>query len=208
MSHSLRDQTLALAGMMQAGELVRQVACSGQCGRQAAGVSIASVFERNPTSVDALFGGLNGLRLGLTMIAEVFGGHAQNDHLQCLQYTLGMIKLSGQLLRDQARQQKIGTEIDLASAGWRACGKDGLEPTVLSQLADIYQQYISVLGFRITVSGQPEYLKQPQKVTLVRSLLLAGIRSATLWRQVGGRHWKLIFQRRKFQQQAQMMAGS
>ena len=32
---------------------------------------------------------------------------------------------------------------------------------------------------------------------LIRALLLAGIRSAFLWRQLGGRRWKLLFRRRR-----------
>jgi CII-binding regulator of phage lambda lysogenization HflD len=53
------------------------------------------------------------------------------------------------------------------------------------------------LDFRIQVDhGKPEYLKQTEKVAFMRALLLAGIRSAFLWHQLGGRQWRLVFQRR------------
>lgn len=32
----------------------------------------------------------------------------------------------------------------------------------------------------------------------IRALLLAGVRSAVLWRQVGGRRWQLFLWRNKF----------
>ena len=40
-------------------------------------------------------------------------------------------------------------------------------------------------------------MQQPEVANRVRTLLLAGIRSATLWRQVGGHRWQLLFQRKK-----------
>jgi CII-binding regulator of phage lambda lysogenization HflD len=41
---------------------------------------------------------------------------------------------------------------------------------------------------------------------IVRSLLLAGIRSAYLWRQLGGRRWKLAFQRQSMLRSAQELS--
>jgi high frequency lysogenization protein len=50
---------------------------------------------------------------------------------------------------------------------------------------------------RIQVSGSPQILQRDENAEKVRALLLAGIRSAVLWRQSGGRRWQLIFNRRK-----------
>lgn len=199
---AMRDQTLALSGMLQSGELVRQLATSGHCGGQAAEASIASVFQRSPESTEAVFGGLEGVRMGLRMAVEVLGGKTSSENLQSLNYALAMIKLAGRLHRDSVRQQRLGREISLVESAWKQAGGNGLDESVLSQLADAYQRCLSSMDFRITVSGKPEYLKQPEKVAFIRSLLLAGIRSATLWRQVGGRQWRLVFQRRRYLDQA------
>jgi high frequency lysogenization protein len=40
----------------------------------------------------------------------------------------------------------------------------------------------------------------------VRALLLAGIRAAFLWRQLGGRRWKLVLQRRRLLQRCQALS--
>ena len=50
------------------------------------------------------------------------------------------------------------------------------------------------------MTGDQGYLQQARIANQVRALLLAGIRSATLWRQVGGSRWQLIFQRKKLAQ--------
>ncbi|HMA97834.1 MAG TPA: DUF489 family protein, partial [Wenzhouxiangella sp.] len=134
--------------------------------------------------------------MGLRVLVELFSSKAAQDNLVGLNYALGMAKLGRRILRDKARQQQLGEAIGLAEAAWQE-SESALDGSVVSQLADVYQQHISTLDFRLSVNGKPEYLKQPEKVALVRALLLAGIRSAFLWHQVGGRQWRLIFQRRK-----------
>jgi high frequency lysogenization protein len=48
------------------------------------------------------------------------------------------------------------------------------------------------------INGEVSYLKDPEKVTCIRALLLAGIRSAVLWRQKGGRRWEIVLSRNKY----------
>lgn len=202
----MRDQTIALAGMLQTGELVRQVATSGTCSQQAAGASIRSIFSINPASTEDAFGGLGGVRMGLRVAVEILGGAAaERDSIQSLNYALGMSKLGNRLSRDPERQHALGKELKLVEPAWKDSGEDALEPSVISQLGDTYQRHISTMDYRITVNGRPEYLKQPDKVAMIRSLLLAGLRAAILWRQVGGRQWRLIFQRRRILREAQSL---
>ena len=72
-----------------------------------------------------------------------------------------------------------------------------LHPNLLAHLADIYSQTVSQLQPRIMVKGEPNYLQNPDNQNRIRSLLLAGIRAAWLWRQVGGSRWRIVFGRNK-----------
>ena len=45
------------------------------------------------------------------------------------------------------------------------------------------------------VQGNPHYLGQPGVVSEIRALLLAAVRSAMLWRQLGGNQWQFLFAR-------------
>ncbi|NEZ03753.1 high frequency lysogenization protein HflD [Wenzhouxiangella sp. XN201] len=200
----MRDATIAFAGMLQASELVRQIATSGNCSGQAAQASIASVFSRDPESTEDVYGGLGGVRMGLRVLTELFSARTDHESLQPLNYALGLAKLGRAISRDRKRQQAIGKELDLVAKAWQDAGET-VDDSVTSQLADIYQHQVSTLDFRLSVSGKPEYLKQQEKVAFVRALLLAGLRSAFLWRQVGGRQWRLVFQRRKMLEQAQAL---
>lgn len=203
----MRDATIAFAGMLQASELVRQVATSGNCSQQAAAASITSIFNTSPESTEAVYGGLGGVRMGMRVMVEMFSARNSQENLLSLNYALGLAKLGRQIQRDRQRQADLGREIELIKPAWKN-SEEVLDDSVLAQLAEAYHRHISSMDFRLSVSGKPEYLKQDEKVAFIRSLLLAGIRSAFLWRQVGGRQWRLIFQRRKMLQQAQNLLAA
>ncbi len=200
----MRDTTIAFAGMLQVGELVRQTATSGTCSQQAARASLDSIFNLEPTSTEAVYGGLSGVRLGLRVMVELFGPRNSQDSLISLNYALGLGKLAQAVQRDRSRQEALGREISLVESAWRD-SEETLDESVVSQLADVYERHISSLPFRLSVSGKPEYLRQNDKVAFVRALLLAGVRSAFLWQQVGGRQWRLLFQRRRMLNQAEQL---
>jgi len=203
----MKDATLAFAGMLQASELVRQTATSGTCSGQAAQASIASIFARDPESTEAVYGGVSGVRMGLRVLTELFSARSDHESLQSLNYALGLAKLGKRVRRDGKRLGAIGEELDLVEKAWRDAGET-VDDSVTSQLADVYQRHVSTAGFRISVNGRPEYLKQDDKVAFVRALLLAGLRSAFLWQQVGGRQWRLVFERRKMLEQARTLLAT
>ncbi|MDF9756244.1 CII-binding regulator of phage lambda lysogenization HflD [Pseudomonas hunanensis] len=61
----------------------------------------------------------------------------------------------------------------------------------------MYQDTLSTLRQRIQVHGDMRFLQQASNASKIRALLLAGIRAARLWRQLGGHRWQLVFSRRK-----------
>ncbi len=203
----MNDQTLAFAGMLQAGELVRQVSSSGMCSQMAADASIGSVFTMDPESPADVFGGIGGVRMGLRVAVELFSGRPQRDAMQSLNYAMGLGKLAHQMSRSGENQAKLGRELELIESAWKEA-ESGTDPSVIHQLADAYQNHVSTLDFRITVAGKPEYLKQDDKVALVRALLLAGLRAGMLWRQLGGRQWRLVFQRKKMLREAEALLAA
>ena len=63
-------------------------------------------------------------------------------------------------------------------------------------------------GGDIIVNGKPEYLQRERTTDWIRTLLLAGIRSATLWSQLGGGRFELMFGRKKIRKDAEtFLAG-
>jgi len=80
-----------------------------------------------------------------------------------------------------------------------------LHENVLANLGEVYQNTISTLQPRIMVNGEQEYLSRPEIANKIRACLLAGVRSAILWRQCGGTRWKFLFYRKKIQAELQVL---
>ena len=53
-------------------------------------------------------------------------------------------------------------------------------------ISGIYQDTLSHQRFRIKVTGSSQHLQDSRNADIIRALLLAGIRAAFLWRQLGG----------------------
>ena len=57
------------------------------------------------------------------------------------------------------------------------------------------------------VQGNPHYLAQADVVAEIRAVLLAALRSAVLWRQMGGSFWDLVLRRREMAEYAGHLLG-
>jgi high frequency lysogenization protein len=67
-----------------------------------------------------------------------------------------------------------------------------------SKLGQLYKETISTLGPRIIVNGEQPFLSNERNADKIRALLLAGIRSAVLWRQCGGSRLQFLFGRKAY----------
>ncbi len=73
-------------------------------------------------------------------------------------------------------------------------------------ISGIYQDTLSHQRFRIKVTGSAQHLQNSRNADIIRALLLAGIRAAFLWRQLGGHRWRLLLQRKKLLQASQNLS--
>ncbi len=195
MDQKLYDQTLALAGVFQATSLVHMIASEGQCPESPFESSIQSLFQTNPDRVLDVYGDLYGLREGLKKLSKVMGQNATPNDAVVLRYSLNLIQLEHKLQKSSDMLNIIGDRIEKARRGADHFGCT--HQNVIGNLADIYLDTISTFRVRINVSGHRAHLQVEENAARIRALLLAGIRSAVLWRQLGGRRWQLIFRRGK-----------
>ncbi|MBS8241616.1 lysogenization regulator HflD [Marinobacter lipolyticus] len=196
MSRSLYDQTLALAGVFQAAAQVQQVAHTGQCTDSSFETSVRSLFATDPdTTLDVYGGELKDLREGLTTLANVLSQQSKPQDIEVLRYALNLIHLESKLNRNKDMMSVLGSRIDQARHTASHFGY--LHSNLIANLASIYTDTISTFRMRIQVTGDPATLQREENAARVRTLLLAGIRSAVLWRQSGGRRWQLVISRRR-----------
>jgi high frequency lysogenization protein len=62
---------------------------------------------------------------------------------------------------------------------------------------------VSQVARKIQVAGDPDILKRPDNQHRVRAILLAGVRAAVLWRQLGGKRRHILFSRQQILDSAQ-----
>lgn len=198
MSPSLRDKTLALAGIFQAAHLVQEIARTGVMDTAAYEVSIKSLFKIDAATTDEVYGSIpQDLRLGLQVLRDhLQSGKKQAKDLELVRYVLNLIVLEKRLSSSPKTLEKLGIGIERAQR--QAEHLSSTHNHVIASLADLYANTISTLGPRIIVNGDAVHLRDPENVASIRALLLAGIRSAVLWRQKGGRRWEIILSRNKY----------
>ena len=197
---NITNQTIALAGIAQAAALVQQLATTGTADAAALKASIGSLFISDEQGVEAVFGGITGLKLGLEHLNEQMTGYKIVNPEQA-RYSASLVFLEKQLSSRPEMLKTIFTGIERAQAQSESFGL--LHENVLANLGDTYHSTVSTLQPRIMVNGEQEYLSRPDIVNKIRACLLAGIRSAILWKRCGGTRWKFLFYRKKIQAELQ-----
>lgn len=205
MAKNYYNITLALAGICQSARLVQQLAHQGHCDSEAMRVSLSSVIDLNPASTLAVFGGNEAnLRTGLeTLIGVLNASSRQGLSAELTRYTLSLMVLERKLEGSKGAMDTLGERI--AGLQRQLDHFDLESDTLLSAMAGIYVDVISPLGPRIQVTGSPAVLQSPQVQAKVRACLLAGIRAAVLWHQVGGGRLQLMFSRSRLVNQAKQI---
>lgn len=188
------EQTVALAGVYQAASLVDELARTGQADAAMVEKSIYSLFQTDADSTLAVFSGIDGVRYGLQQLQRQLSIPA-GAQAGINRYVIGVLLLAGKLFRDRQRLQQIGDGIHTAAA--KLDLYDHCHSNQLAAMAEIYSTTISTLSPRIMVKGEALHLQNPQTQNKIRALLLAGIRAAILWRQLGGSRLQLLFRRRQ-----------
>ncbi len=197
-----RERCIALAGVFQAADMAAKIAEQGIVNTRSMEASIHSLFKIDAESVEQVYGGLQGVESGLRLIQQQLG-EKRTDNVLVTQYVIALLHLERKLSKNSTMQQQIQQGIRLAES--RVEHFHLLHPNIIAQLADIYTQSISTLKPRIMVKGDPLHLQNPDNVNRIRSLLLAGIRSAMLWRQCGGGRWQVLLGRKKIAEQSRRL---
>ena len=196
--NTTRNQVIALAGISQAVYEVKQIATTGSAHQDALEASIGSILKIDADNVEAIYGGLKGIKTGLVQLQKQLTGMDVADPEQA-RYAAALIYLEKQLSQNQHMLTAIREGIEDAQT--QVEHFELTHENVLMRLGDLYHSTVSTIKPRIMVNGDPIYLAKPTNINKIRSLLLAGIRATLLWRQCGGTRWKFLLHRKKLQDQ-------
>jgi high frequency lysogenization protein len=186
---ALRDQCIAFAGICQSAALVHRTAHGLATSSREIEPLINSIFATDPETIDDVYGSVSGLRSGVAAAQELLS-KPNAELAPVLRYVMALLDIEGRLRRRPEIAQTLREGIDQLRE--TVTSRD---ESAFASLSALYQRTISTLDRRIHVTGSPEFLQRTEIAAKVRSLLLAGVRSAWLWHQSGGRRWHLLLRR-------------
>jgi high frequency lysogenization protein len=203
MSTIWRNRTLALGGLLQAIHSVQEIARHGNAPTEAIATSLASIFKTDPKGVEDIYGSVEGVSLGLQTLTQQLDRKRHRPNPDLLRYLINIMYLEQRLKSRPQILTQIGEQI--REIAHQQENFSPTHPQVISRLADVYLNTISTLTPRIQIRGEETHLRQPENIERIRALLLAAIRSAVLWRQVGGNRFHLLFRSRQLLQEARTL---
>ncbi|MBX2809773.1 MAG: high frequency lysogenization protein HflD [Cellvibrionaceae bacterium] len=202
MSKPTEDQIIALAAIFQYVTQVEQLAKNGHIRNRDLEQAVNSLLCQNPTQVLDVYGDIANLHQGLQRLVAIFE-RKSDDHRDCMRYVMGVLHLQRHLEKRPDMLALIGERLTKSQAQVAIFSPS--HENVSAALADSYTSTISQLGFRIQVTGEPTYLQQTRIANQIRTLLFSSIRSAVLWRQLGGSRFWLLWHRKAVKTQAQQL---
>ncbi len=202
-----RNRTIALAALFQCVEGVIQIATTGKVDSQLFSTCVNSIITKNTDTIEDIYGGLENLEKGFRVLMFQLGtGKMTPDgrvkDLEATRYGINLLYLEKKLANNKIIFQKL---LDSLTGVQKQLDffDDVTHESIINKLAEIYTETISKIGPRVMIKGDQTQLAKPENAAKIRTLLLAGIRAALLWRQAGGSRWKLLFSRGKMQREAE-----
>ena len=190
------DKAMALAGLLQCGHLVSGIARSGLVAEDSMTGSLESIFVTNPDETIDVYRNGTGVRTGLRLIIEILENGNYAEHSEAIRYSHTLIKLEKRLRSKPEILHRVGAGISDIEEHQTLRELTANSEEIQERLSSLYEHTLSAVEPRIRVLGLQKHLRNEKNTNRIRSLLLAGLRSAVLWRQLGGTLPGLILGRR------------
>lgn len=202
--NSIEKQTITMAAICQVAALVQKIARTGSNIDDELKIMLESVIVTSPDNTLEVYGNeLAHLKTGLTALVEQLGNQTKQKDPELTRYVVSLLGLERRLDAKRNQLSLLGERIEQCQR--QLAHYDIDSETLIASLASIYSDLLSPLGTPIQVAGEPERLKHTGNQHKIRALLLAGIRSSVLWRQVGGKRRNILFGRSKMVACAQQL---
>lgn len=194
MNTQYKEQHLALAGICQSASLVQAIARKGEAQTSAVEASLSSILVTSPENTQQVYGSLQNLHIGFTTLVSQLDSNNKLKDAEITRYIASIISLERKLSGNKKSLAELGERVSHVQ---RQLAHVDFENTqIITNLASIYTDVVSPLGSKIQVAGIPENLNVETNQKRIRALLLAGIRSAFLWRQLGGKRRHILLSRK------------
>ena len=142
---------------------------------------------------------------GLTLVAALSRGGSLRSLQTIVQYAVGMLRLADGVLANKQLASQIRHGIDSIDRNAPEAQGASASHEQTRALAAVYKATLSKFPRPIQIQGSAAMLSNEDNAAAIRALLLAGVRSALFWRQLGGRRWQLLFFRNRLSNTASQL---
>lgn len=195
--HSLTEQTYALSALFQAAHCVNELAHTGRTSMEDVTTLVNSIFIEDAISTIAIYQQPSNLLTGLEVLVKQLDPSSRASDINIARIVITLLVLERKVARREGVLDQVYSGIERAKQQAQHF-ESNIHENVLANLASLYTDTISQIYPKVMVMGEQEFLMNTDIVNKIRSLLLAGVRAAVLFRQLGGRRWHLLFKRKQF----------
>ena len=183
---------ISLSALLHSSYLVNKISTTGQNCSNEAEMLIRSIYATDTFEAKSIYKNYNELHDGYVILKKILTGNTDIPLITMQKYALNMILIQKNINKINDLKYLIRKKID-------NCQENSMMATNLGDLItyteEIYVECIGIIRPRVVVSGKKEYLEENS--SLIRALLLSGIRAAFLWDYYGGSKWQLMFRRKE-----------
>jgi len=197
-----KDITIALAGVYQSVEQVIRLAKTGHCNDISMEPLVESVLKLDSDTCESVYGSVANLKPGIKALKESLEVGASGKSIDMGRYVATILSLERKLSQSETMQSLISKRVtSIQNNQYQEESESEFSPhifdtAIIHDLAKLYKETISTLSMRLQINGEERYLKRPDVQDKVRCYLFCAIRSAVLWRQMGGKRRQLLFKRK------------
>jgi len=200
----MTQRATALAALIQAVYLVDSIARKGTADAEDSRVLMESIFSHASDDAAMVYGGLANLRTGLRISTQILGANGLPQSKTLMTYAAGLLSIENRLSKQADMRSRLADGMKRIEKQKQYFG-DVMHSNVIAAIANLYGETISTMKPRIIVRGKTEHLSQTENTHRVRSLLLAGLRAAHIWRSHGGGHLTLLLRRKAIQRELEQL---
>lgn len=186
------DYITSLIAMLQSVYLVDRIATTDYDATNESDFLIQSIYTKNTFDADKIYSQKSSLVDGCKLLKDILRGKNDIPVLTMQKYALNIILIQKNINKISDLKNMIGKKID------NYHDNSMMATNLNDQIAyseEIYKEYVGIIRPRVVISGKKEYLNKNS--SLIRALLLSGIRAAFLWDYHGGSKWHLMFRRKE-----------
>ncbi|MFT6267776.1 MAG: high frequency lysogenization protein [Alphaproteobacteria bacterium] len=200
MNTQYQEQQLALAGVCQSATLVQSIARKGEADNSAIEASLSSILVTSPENTQQVFGSLQNLQLGFTTLVSQIDSDNKLKDVELTRYIASILSLERKLSRHPNALNELAERVSHVQRQLEHVDFENNQ--IITNLASIYTDIVSPLATKIQIAGTPQYLGIESNQKRIRALLLAGVRAAVLWRQLGGKRRHILLNRKALMKSA------